>query len=207
VLTSDNTIMPIDIADLSARLDASGLSLLDSVGVTNVIPVEAAWMAASCTDDDGRIDKIFDFHDPELVRKANEAWYALAQEYQLLDEDGEFLLSCTLSCPSESLDVRWVLVRLKSEWDIIGAGAANGVLGGPYGRPGFVMLSKVGYTLIAGTTWQDGISVLVVPNPHLASGIRKYMANPSKELLSEGEYINIRQWLSRPARGDSSNSA
>jgi hypothetical protein len=193
-------IMPIDIADLSARLDVTGLLLLDITGAANVIPADAAWMASACGSDDGRVDETFDYRDPELVPKANKAWYALAQEYQLLNESREFLLSFTLSDPDEFPDVRWGLVQLKAEWDIIGAGTANGLLGGPYGRPGFVMLSTAGYTVIEGTTWQDGIGVLAVPNPHRASAIRKYMVNTPKMSVSEEEHANIQRWLSRPPR-------
>jgi hypothetical protein len=192
--------MPKDIADLSARLDTIGLLLLDITGVADVIPVEAAWMASACASDDGRVDETFDYRDPELIRKANEAWYALAQEYQLLNQSREFLLSFTFSGPDEFPDVRWGMVRLKAEWDIIGAGTANGLLGGPYGRPGFVMVSKAGYTVVAGTTWQDGIGVLAVPNPHRASAIRKHMLNTPKSSVSAKEYLNIQQWLSRQPR-------
>nr|BEK62897.1 hypothetical protein KPHV_01240 [Kitasatospora purpeofusca] len=192
--------MPLERSDLSTRCTAAGLILLDITGAADVIPVEAAWMASACGPDDGRFDQEFDFQDSELVQKANEAWFAMAREYELLDQSQEFFLSLTIPGSDGSPDVRWGLVRLKDEWDIMGAGTANGLLGGPYGRPGFVMLSKAGYTVVAGTTWQDGVGVLAVPNPHRASAIRKFMTRTPRGSVSEVEFDNIENWLSRPPR-------
>ncbi|MFJ6141594.1 hypothetical protein [Kitasatospora sp. NPDC092286] len=174
--------------------------LLDVAGAADVIPANAAWMASACRPDDGRFDEEFDFQDTELVQKANEAWLAMAQQYGLLDQSQEFFLSLTIPGPNGFPVVRWGLVQLKDEWDLMGTGTANGLLGGPYGRPGFVMLSKAGYTVVAGTTWQDGIGVLAVPNPHRASAIRNFMEKTPRGSVSEEEYANIQNWLSRPPR-------
>lgn len=192
--------MSLDRVELSTQCNTAGLVLLDIAGATDVIPANAAWMASACGPNDGRFDEEFDFQDPELVRKANGAWFAIAQEYGLLNQSREFFLSLTIPGSGRFPDVRWGLVRLKDEWDIMGSGTENGLLGGPYGRPGFVMLSKEGYTIVAGTTWQDGISVFAVPNPHHASAIRKFMTKTPKGSVSEEEHANIQNWLSRPPR-------
>ncbi|WP_157815664.1 hypothetical protein [Kitasatospora sp. CB02891] len=190
--------MPLNRAEISALCDAAGLILLDIAGVTDVIPADAAWMASACGSDDGRFDEEFEFQDPDLVRNANEAWFAIAQRHRLLDQRREFLLSLAVLESDRFPVSRWALVKLKDEWDIIGAGTANGLLGGPYGRPGFVMVSKTGYTVVAGTTWQDGISIISLPNPHRASAIRKFMTRTPEGSVTDEEYENIQNWLSRP---------
>lgn len=160
---------------IEASLWTAGIAVLDFSWPSHALPASAAWMLSACLPEDGRIDLTFDLDEPDLIAKANDAWWKLVVEYGLLDEDRRFLVSVGPMDHEIPARPHWARVRLERDWDIVGQGVDNGVLGGPPGRPGFMMLSLNEGVLIGGTTWQDSIGIMALPNPISASAIRKFM--------------------------------
>lgn len=160
---------------IEASLQTAGISMLDFVWPASGLPADAAWMLTACLPEDGRIDRIFDLDEPNLIGKANDAWWQLVVEFGLLDKDRRFLVSVGPVDQDIPARPHWARVRLEHDWNVVGRGVDNGVLGGPPGRPGFVMLSLDEGVLIGGTTWHDSISIIALPNPAAASAIRKFV--------------------------------
>ncbi|MFJ8832958.1 hypothetical protein [Micromonospora aurantiaca] len=143
----------------------------DSVG----IPASAAWMLSACTEEEGREDVEFMFDDSSLIEGANAAWWNFANTGRLFDEEGRFLVSVGPVDGEPSAGPHWARVRLRDEWDVIGKGVDWGVLGGPPGRPGFVMMALDERVIIGATTWTGFISVMRLANPMEAGPIRQAM--------------------------------
>ncbi|WP_234544743.1 hypothetical protein [Streptomyces shenzhenensis] len=166
-------------AELAALLVDAGLRWCAADGADGTLPVAAAWLATSCRREDGRRDETVRRDDPRLIGKANDGWFRLVSDYGFLGDDREFLLGVNHADDDAVPILRWARVRLLGEWDIIGAGAATGVLGSAAGRPEFAMLSLDGDVILRGTTWQESIGSLVVPDPHRVQIIRDYVARRS----------------------------
>jgi hypothetical protein len=160
---------------IEASLRTAGISVLDFMWSAPTLPASAAWMLTACGLEDGRIDCILDLDEPDLMRKANIAWWQLVAEHGLLDQDRSFLVSVGPVDQEFPAKPHWARVRLEADWDIIGGGTDYGVLGGPPGRPGFVMMSLDESVLTGGTTSQDSISVIALPRPAAAKAIQKFL--------------------------------
>ena len=160
---------------IEKSLRIAGITTKDFSWSSATLPASAAWMLAACLPEDGRVDRTFDLDETDLIRKANGAWWEFVVEYGLLDQDRNFLVSVGPVDQEIPARPHWTRVKLEHDWDIVGMGANNGVLGGPSGRPGFVMLSLNESLLIGGTTWQDSIGIIALPNPVDASAIRRFM--------------------------------
>jgi hypothetical protein len=172
----------VNESELSILLGNAGLHLIGRGG-DGQLPVAAAWLATSARPEDGRRDELVDKNDPELVVKANQGWYRLAEQHGLFTEDRLFLLGVDFAGPDAGPLLRWVTVKLGPDWDVMGAGAASGVLGSGVGMPEFVMLRLDGSVIVRGTTWQRSIGSLVLPNPRgvpvIASYVERLLANPA----------------------------
>jgi hypothetical protein len=160
---------------IETSLETAGINMQDFLWPSAALPASAAWMLTACTAEDGRVDRVFDLDETDLIQKANGAWWDLVVEYGLLDEGRNFLVSVGPVDHEIPASPHWARVRLGRDWDILGRGADNGVLGGPPGRPGFAMSSLDESVLIGGTTWHDSIAIIALPNPAAASAIRKFM--------------------------------
>jgi len=160
---------------IEASLRTAGIAVLDFKWPPPTLPASAAWMLTACLPEDGRIDYTFDLDEPDLIERANDAWWQLVVEYGLLDADRRFLVSVGPVDQEIPARPHWARVRLERDWNIVGGGVDNGVLGGPAGRPGFVMLSLDESVVIGGTTWHDSIGIIALPNPVAASAIRKFV--------------------------------
>ncbi|MFF4315015.1 hypothetical protein [Streptomyces sp. NPDC001507] len=114
-----------------------------------------------------------------MIEKANDGWFRLALDHGFLGDDREFLLGVNHADDDSVPVLRWARVRLVEEWDIMGAGVATGMLGSAAGFPEFAMLSLDGSVILRGTTWQEFIGSLVVPDPHRVQIIRDYVARRS----------------------------
>lgn len=183
-------------------LARAGLQLIDLKAPKGTLPVHAAWQASSCGKEDGRRDHTVAIDDPDLIRKSNEGWFELANQGALFDENREFLLALNfeeiLSAEAdESIgDVGWVRVRLSDRWDIMGTGAATGLLGWGPGRPGFIMLALDGKVVLEGTTWNNSIGSLIVPNPGRAHAIRNYVIlSATDPKTGERQRLEAIEWL------------
>ncbi|WP_233219619.1 hypothetical protein [Micromonospora sp. RP3T] len=151
------------------------MDLVDFTWPTVELPAAAAWMLSACSVEDGREDVEFMFDDPALIEGANAAWWNFADTGGLFDEDDCFLVSVGPVDGDPSAGPHWARVRLRSEWDVIGRGVDWGVLGGPSGRPGFVMMALDERVVVGATTWNGFISVMRLKNPALAGPIRRAM--------------------------------
>lgn len=163
---------------IETSLRIAGITTRDFSWSSPTLPASAAWMLTACLSEDGRVDRLFDLDEAGLIEKANRAWWELVVEYGLLDQDRSFLVSVGPVDHEIPARPHWARVRLENDWDIVGGGTENGVLGGPSGQPGFVMMSLDESVLIGGATWQDSISIIALPNPLAASAIRKFMRLP-----------------------------
>ncbi|MFE6906533.1 hypothetical protein [Streptomyces erythrochromogenes] len=140
--------------ELRRQLSSAGLEFLDIQAPAVTLPPDPLWMISACSEHDGALDEFFDFGQVGLIDAANAAWFKMANEIGAIGSEREFLLSINLAGGEERPVLRWARVRLSSEWDVMGAGTESGILGGPRGRPGFVMLSVDGNSALAGMTWE-----------------------------------------------------
>ncbi|QLE73092.1 hypothetical protein FGW37_17160 [Streptomyces rectiverticillatus] len=107
------------------------------------------------------------------MEAANAGWFALACEHGVFGPEREFLLAL----PSGEDGTEWRRVRLLDAWDLMGEGSACGE---------FLMSSLDGRVAMRGTTYQRGVSSIVVPEPWRAPTIRTYMDRIS-ERVTRGE--------------------
>ncbi|MEH0581602.1 MULTISPECIES: hypothetical protein [Streptomyces] len=178
-------------AEFAASLLDAGLQWCAAEAGGGALPVTAAWLATSCRREDGRRDETVRRDDPQLIEKANDGWFRLARDHGFLGEDREFLLGVNHADDESVPILRWARVRLLQEWDIMGAGAATGILGSAAGFPEFAMLSLDGNVILRGTVWQETIGSLLVPDPHRVKIIRDYVerrsANPRTPAAERAE--------------------
>jgi hypothetical protein len=193
----------VDEERIAASLARAGFLWRQAEVSDGKLPVAAAWLAVSCRREDGRRDKTVNRDDPELIEKANAVWLRLAVDSGFMGEEREFLVGIDCSDEESAPILCWARVRLSDNWDIVGNGAASGVLGSAAGVPEFVMLSVDGNIILRGTTWKDSIGVLVVPNPHMIPIIRDYVkrrnANPC---TSDRERAEGEAWLRKHPLGE-----
>ncbi|MGC5019819.1 hypothetical protein [Micromonospora sp. DT47] len=169
------------------------------------IPSFAAWMVTSSHPDEGRRDRTVSLDDPERVSKANADWYTLATDYGLFTDGRRFLVSLEVPLAAaggsgpddeEEAELVWGLVQLADEWDVMGVGAASGVLGWGPGCPGFAMSSLSGSVFVQGTVWQDSIGTAVLPAPYKATSLRETVRrNVGKPYRTVAENEDALAWL------------
>ncbi|WP_174533395.1 hypothetical protein [Micromonospora chalcea] len=158
-----------------ASLATAGLDVVDFIWDSAGLPASAAWMLSACSAEDGREEVYFMFDDSSLIEGANAAWWDLAYTGRLFDDEGCFLVSVGPADEEPSARPHWARVRLRDEWDVIGKGVDGGVLGGPPGRPGFVMMALDERVVVGATTWDGFISVMRLANPATAGPVRQAM--------------------------------
>ncbi|MFI1992970.1 hypothetical protein [Actinoplanes sp. NPDC020271] len=163
---------------ITASLRTSGIEVLDFRWDAVTVPASAAWNLSGSSGADGRDDAVILFGDPDLVANANAAWWRLAEGGGLFGDDRDFLVSVGPEDGEVPARPHWARVRLMDEWDVIGAGTDHGVLGGPPGRPGFVMMSLDERLLIGATTWDGFLSIMTLPDPGTTAPIRRGMGLP-----------------------------
>jgi hypothetical protein len=162
-----------------------------------VTPPDVAWSASACGRESGRRDRAFDGTDAERVDRGNAAWLQMAQQFGLFDSDGSFLVSVATGAGDELLP-QWFQAKLMDNWDLIGTGAREGVLGFGWSVPAFVMHSVDGNVLIAASTYETSFSVFVVPHPMESSVLRR----SAEEWLKRSDWPSDRQssarrWLAK----------
>ncbi|MER7993321.1 MULTISPECIES: hypothetical protein [Micromonospora] len=158
-----------------ASLDTAGVEVIDFHWDSAGLPAFAAWMLSACSTEDGREEVEFMFDDSRLIEGANAAWWDFAYTGRLFDEEGCFLVSVGPVDGEPSARPHWARVRLRDAWDVIGKGVDWGVLGGPSGRPGFVMMALDERVIVGATTWNGFISVMRLADPTMAEPIRRAM--------------------------------
>src|SRR5436309_6720796 len=143
--------MSLTDTDVAAELAPAGLRFVERDRATVRLPTQAANLAASCRDEDGRIDalpnEVVHVDDPDMAHKVNAAWFRLAVESGLFTDHREFLLEVDYSDTVHEPELAWVRVQLLDQWDI--AGSAVAALG-TY-APEFTALSIDGQVLMRTT--------------------------------------------------------
>ncbi|MGX1567171.1 hypothetical protein [Streptomyces sp. NPDC055506] len=153
-------------------LAVAGLRIVEGwTAPDGLLPPTVTSQAPSVPSEDGRVEAMLDFLDPQLHEKANADWYRLSVEGGLFSEtDCRFLIALH---PGQDRLARWHCVELQSEWDIMGKGA-DGLLGSAPYRPEFSMLSLDGNVLCFATTWEHAISTSVLKAPHRSQVLREW---------------------------------
>ncbi|MEU9992858.1 hypothetical protein AB0E10_39975 [Streptomyces sp. NPDC048045] len=184
---------------LSEALAQAGIRFHGIDETPATLPVRAAWIAVSCGHSDGRRDIVLDASDADVVSNANLSWFGLATESGLFGgPNREFLLGVDLADDESASILRWAKVELMEDWDIMGGGAAGGILGSGVGKPEFVMMSTNGEVVLRGTTWEDAIGVLAVPMPDRVKLIRDYAERLASNPRSDfHERRSASEWLHR----------
>ncbi|MGW5851046.1 hypothetical protein ACWFQ8_24390 [Streptomyces sp. NPDC055254] len=139
------------------------------------------------------MDEIIQYGSPDPLRDVNNAWIRLASQFGLFGKEREFLLGVRADEESDSV---WARVRLGEEWNV--AGHSPSTITGPC-RPwtgGLLTMSLSGSVVIIGTTYEQCMAVLALPDPHRVPVIRRYAQYVmAKGKLSEWEDENLRAWL------------
>lgn len=198
----------MDEQRVATLLRAAGLQLLPGEVPAGAPPLTAVGLLATCAPEDGRrdawVDGWVDEETPGLVEQANAGWFALAAEHGLFGPDREFLLGVPVGDDSgDGYDTsQWRRVRLLEEWDLVGAGAETGLLGSRAGRPEFRMCSLDGRVPVQGTTYQSGVTSIVVTELWRAPSICLYMERQVERVqqsnradVDDRERALVREWL------------
>jgi hypothetical protein len=189
-------------ADIAVEIAPAGLRFVERDRTEPRLPVEAANLAPSCRDEDGRVDaephEFVDTDDPDRVGKLNAGWLRLADEHGLFNNDREFLLEVDYAEDGDDWpELAWIRVRIQEGWSIAeGTVPALGSLGGPE----FTALSVDERALMRTTLWGNGsVSSLVIVQPATASPIRRwaeYIAeDPQHPSTAQAA---ARAWLDEP---------
>ncbi len=173
----------------------SGITLLGVEKTATSCPPHAASQTTACGSWDGRVDEVIDFDSLDPLREVNEAWFSLASRFRLFGDGGGFLLLVNLHDDPGDIDLHWASVRLQEDWNV--AGSRPSTINGP-SRDGLLTMSPSGDVIIVGSTYQEYMAVLAVPNPHRASAIRHYAQGMLRGgVLLADEAENVTRWLAR----------
>ncbi|MGW7409721.1 hypothetical protein ACWGI9_39520 [Streptomyces sp. NPDC054833] len=195
----DIVVSSMDSSLVSEWLAEMGLRLLQNEGVKGAPPLGAVGMLASCTSEDGRVDRVTPLGDPDVSSKFNRLWYEMAVEYRLFDDAGRFLFAIHGGVEGPDAPPRWVIVQTLADFDIFGAGTRNGLAGFQPGFPEFFMSSLDGRTAMCGTTWAESVGCIVVRDPQLSATLRRHVSGPYMQFdLSPFERREAEVWLKDP---------
>ncbi|RMI37005.1 hypothetical protein EBO15_37070 [Actinomadura harenae] len=102
-----------------------------------------------------------------MAARVNRAWFRLATEYGLFNEDREFLIGVDYAQSVHEPDWGWLQVQLLDEWDIVGSEV--GLLGGPGFDdryiPEFTAVSLDRAMILHVTLWGNGTISSIVIRP------------------------------------------
>jgi hypothetical protein len=188
----------VDLQERIRRLSLAGVEVLRPWPISDVVvtPTDVAWAASACGQESGRQDRAVDYTDPDRVQRGNTGWSELAHEFGLMSDDGAFLLSLR---PEPGAARQWFEVRLHTDWDLVGVGAEQRVLGYGHGDPSFVTHSVDGRALIAADWYETCFSILAIPNPRLSPVLRKSARRWIDDVEWSGEKrLAAQGWLNQP---------
>ncbi|MCQ4045921.1 hypothetical protein ACFOSC_17120 [Streptantibioticus rubrisoli] len=184
--------------ELSASLADAGLTLLGMIDpATPLIPPTLATFASSCPEEGGVSFVTVSSAEPRLPEVANFEWHRLSREGGLFGEDNaDFLVAVNCADANSPKIWQWAKVRLSDDWDIVGAGAASGVLGNGACHPAFVMLSLDGNVIVRGDEGETSLDFTLVRDPHRNQTLRRrgeWMA--SRPRTDEFTRAALERWL------------
>lgn len=162
-----------------------------------LVPPRVAGFASSCGDGEVALGESFDLNDGSLVERANSAWWRIAVDGGLFQEnDRRFLVAVQRRTPADEDCSWWAEVELLDEWDLAGAGAQGGVLGLSRGRPAFTMLSLSGEVVLRVTCGETNLDVVLIVEPYRIEVLRgqaEFMAGWRG--TGECTAAAVRRWL------------
>lgn len=135
-------------------LRRAGLEVVGHGGVSNARPAEAAWRPVVAGRTEPTVAVPHDHAD--LVPELNRQWHRIAVEHDVINTDGEFLVSVAGQSRACCEHGHWTRVRLAEHWDLAG------LLGPEPGRPEFVAMSLDGESVLAATTGEYAVRFVAV---------------------------------------------
>ncbi|MBY8886874.1 PE-PGRS family protein [Streptomyces sp. PTM05] len=160
---------------LRELLHRAGLEVVGHGRAADARPAAAAWRPVIA----GGADPVLAVPDdhPELVAELNRQWHRLAVEHDVINAEGEFLISVANQGCSCCARGHWTRVRLADRWDLAG------LLGPKPGQPEFVAMSLEGESVLGSTTEEYAVWFVVVnPFPHwLEASARAQAAESPQE--------------------------
>jgi hypothetical protein len=167
--------VPITDAVVAANLAPAGLEFVERVNGEVSLPLPPYHSPASCRSEHGRFDsrpeEVVDVEDPDLPAKVNAGWWRMATEYDLFDNQNEFLIAVDYRDPEAiSPEMAWVRVRLADAWDLAGSNvtALGSYFAGLFTErfvPEFTMLSLDHKAMLNTTVWGNGTVSTIVIRP------------------------------------------
>ncbi|MEV0133038.1 hypothetical protein AB0H83_31815 [Dactylosporangium sp. NPDC050688] len=162
-------------AAIAADLILAGLEFVERFTAEVHPPLPPNRSPATCQAEHGRFDsdpdEFVDVDAPDMPAKVNAGWWRMANEFELFDEQREFLLGVDYRDP-DAIDPEyaWVRVRLAETWDLAASGstALRSFLGSHFTRrfvPEFTMLSLDQRMILNTTVWGDATVSTIVIRP------------------------------------------
>ncbi|MGW6448654.1 hypothetical protein [Lentzea sp. NPDC055074] len=185
------------MAELAASFEEASLRLIGIVGIeTPLVPPRVAGLVFSCREPEVVARESLRLADPQLVEKANEAWYRTSRGVGLLADEGRFLVSFEQDRIGWPGARWWAEVELTGQWDVMGRGAASGMLGRGRGRPLFVAMSLDGNVLVGSDHGETDLQVVAVRHPERIAYLRgraEFMLG--RDHVDDFVKAGIRRWL------------
>lgn len=162
-------------AAVAADLTLAGLEFIERITSEVHPPLPPSLGTASCRSEHGRFDsephEIAHVDDPDMPAKINASWWRMANEFGLLDDRREFLLSVDYGDP-DTIDAEhaWVRVRLAEQWDLAAGGstALRSHFGAVFTKsfvPEFTMMSLDQKMILNTTVWGNATVSTIVIRP------------------------------------------
>ncbi|GAA4568668.1 hypothetical protein [Planotetraspora kaengkrachanensis] len=177
--------MTLTDADVAALLAPAGLHFVKRWNREDVRlpPLPPGYSPASASPEHGRFDshpdEIADVDAPDMPDKVHASWFRMATEYELFNENREFLLVVCYARYDETDDGyddnAWVQVRLLDDWDFVASEIdllRSGMAGLFTTRfvPEFTVASLDGRTMMNTTVWGNGtVSTIAICTPEDSS--------------------------------------
>ncbi|MFD5429436.1 PE-PGRS family protein [Streptomyces sp. NPDC127084] len=139
---------------LSELLHRAGLEVVGHGRVFAARPAAAAWRPVIAGNTDPTL-AVPNAH-PDLVTESNQQWHRLAVEHDVINTDGEFLISVANQGCTCCERGHWTRVRLAERWDLAGH------LGPKPGQPEFVAMSLDGESVLGATTEEYAVWFIAI---------------------------------------------
>ncbi|MFR9794582.1 PE-PGRS family protein [Streptomyces sp. MS06] len=178
-------------SELVELLRRAGLEVVGHGQVSHARPTAAAWRPVIAGSTEPTFSVPNDHAD--LVAELNRQWHRIAVGKDVVNTDGEFLISVAdLGC-TRCESGHWTRVRLAEHWDLAG------VLGTGAGQPEFVAMSLDGESVLGVTTEEYAVwFVAVTPLTDWLESSAQALASESPE-EREADWSSVLRWKTASA--------
>ncbi|MFA3877720.1 PE-PGRS family protein [Streptomyces sp. MMCC 100] len=181
-------------SELSELLRRAGLEVVGHGRVSDARPTAAAWRPVIS----GRTEPTLAVPDnhADLVAELNRQWHRIAVEHDVINTDGEFLISLADQGSTCCEHGHWTRVRLTEQWDLAG------LLGPKADQPAFVAMSLDGESVLGVTTEKYAVWFLAITpfSDWLESSAQARAAESTKERETDWNTILRRKTASARLR-------